>query len=725
MGCSTTKRAHRSATFLLLLLVFVACLSAPARAAVTTSHSGWAWGSPRPQGNTIRALGFSGDRGYAAGALGTVLRTDDGGATWSGTATGTTEELTRLSLPAPGSVVAAGGCETWRSDDAGETFRRLTWTQPGPACPSALAGLAFPDAETGYLALADGSVASTADGGRSGRLRSPVPGTPAAGGSAAVADLAFTAPRAGVAATTGGSVYRTTDGAASWSLAATQGEPLRAVHFATAFSGYAVGDGGTVLRTVDGGLNWAPRPQAPRDLGSIGCKTALTCVATAADGEALLRTTDGANSFAETSASGGRLFAASFASPTRAVAAGERGATVASDDAGATWAALGSSLSRSFTRVRAISDEVAFASGARGAFARTIDGGRTWEAAPVPTEEDLIDISFVDRRHGWALDSAGGLHRTRDGSEWELVDGIGERFPQGVVAIPGRIVLLVGPRGMLRSTDSGESFRAVRGRIVRRAKLFGADRAGGRVFAFGSKAMMSSADRGRTWRKVPVPRKALLAAVDFVTARTGYALGQDGRVWVTRNRGRRWHDRPGTGSDEADGIAFATASRGYLALSRLGDDTRGYLLRTSDGGRSWRPQLVAAGPVAPDGLAATTGGTDYLLAGRDSLLFTHGGGDRGRRSVVGVGSSSVRPRRGQAIRISGRVRGAERGALVLVSRRHRGESVWDSQLAAVGDGGRFSTTWRVSKTSTFVAQWAGDADQAGDGSAPLVVRLRR
>ena len=51
-----------------------------------TSHSGWVWGSPQPQGQTIRALAFGGGRGYAAGRLGTVLLTDDGGRTWSGAA---------------------------------------------------------------------------------------------------------------------------------------------------------------------------------------------------------------------------------------------------------------------------------------------------------------------------------------------------------------------------------------------------------------------------------------------------------------------------------------------------------------------------------------------------------------------------------------------------------------------------------------------------------------
>ena len=58
--------------------------SGPADAAVQVSQSGWQWGNPTPQGNTIRALDFNAGRGYAVGDAGTALRTDDGGATWVG-----------------------------------------------------------------------------------------------------------------------------------------------------------------------------------------------------------------------------------------------------------------------------------------------------------------------------------------------------------------------------------------------------------------------------------------------------------------------------------------------------------------------------------------------------------------------------------------------------------------------------------------------------------------
>jgi photosystem II stability/assembly factor-like uncharacterized protein len=278
---------------------------------------------------------------------------------------------------------------------------------------------------------------------------------------------------------------------------------------------------------------------------------------------------------------------------------------------------------------------------------------------------------------------------------------------------------------VLRSSDGGETFTRVRARIVAAARLFNVDRAGGRVFAYGSKNIVASSDRGRTWKKVLRPRKALLASLDFVSARSGYVLGQDGQVFKTRTGGRRWSDMSGVGSDDATGMAFSSDTRGFLTLSRFGDDSAGYLLRTTDGGRTWRPQLVSSETPSAEGLAVTGSDAAFLLADSSMLLFTTTGGDRGEPSKVALRAARRTVKRRSVIRLTGRVRGASAGARVVVARRERGESGWAHQEATVASNGTFTTRWRIDKTAAFVAQWAGDEDSAGDGSPALVVRARR
>src|SRR3954451_11336308 len=107
---------------LVMTALLVAASAAQAAPNVSVSQSGWFWGTPQPQGNTLRSLDLIGARGYAAGDFGTVLRTDDGGSSWSGLQTGVTVNLGRVRMVSPDSFVVSGGCTVRRSDDGGRSF---------------------------------------------------------------------------------------------------------------------------------------------------------------------------------------------------------------------------------------------------------------------------------------------------------------------------------------------------------------------------------------------------------------------------------------------------------------------------------------------------------------------------------------------------------------------------------------------------------------------------
>src|SRR5207302_5546511 len=119
-----------------VLVVLAAIGVAGAGASVSVPHSGWFWGNPRPQGKLLALVEFAGSRGYAVGDFGTVLRTDDAGATWSGLSTGTSVNFRRVTLISADSFVVAGGCAVRRSDNGGQTFARLPWTASDASCTS-------------------------------------------------------------------------------------------------------------------------------------------------------------------------------------------------------------------------------------------------------------------------------------------------------------------------------------------------------------------------------------------------------------------------------------------------------------------------------------------------------------------------------------------------------------------------------------------------------------
>ncbi len=700
-------------------------IAGSATGAVSTGHSAWEWGNPLPQGNDILAVEFAGNRGYAAGNFGTLLTSTDAGAGWAGVPTGITANLTRIRIIDADSLVIAGGCSVRRSDNSGESFTRLAWTANDSNCPSTITSLSFPTDQAGYLLAADGSVFRTADGGRTWARKTAVPGTPATGGNVSPSDISFIGADIGVVVTSAGTIYRTTDGGTSWTLVKVHDRALLGLFFVDASTGYAVGAGSSVLKTIDGGVTWTVKSTGGSlALTSIRCAVATSCLITTDTGDRLLRTADGGDSFSSVTPSTDKIFAASFASPTRAIAAGAFGATVVSDDAGLTWSAAGSRIGETFTRLRATSPDLAVAVGERGTLARTTNGGQTWAPLGVSTAQQLIDASFPTPDNGYALDSAGAVLRTDNGgTSWQILDTGTTTRPLAVLALTGGRVLLIGPRGLLRSSNGGQSFARVGG-VVRSARIVNADRAGGAVFAWGARALFWSRNGGKTWKKLKRPTRSALTAVDFVTTRQGFALAANGRVWKTRNGGRKWRELTSTGTDDAVDLSFGGPSQGWLVLRLFAGEEGGHLLRTTDQGRTWRPQLVDDDLTNRGGIAATGRYTGFLLAEPNSLLFTTTGGDQGDPSSIRLTTSDHRIRRGKRIKVRGKLSPAEGGERVVVSVRRKGGGRWNHTVATVASSGSFTTTWKVSRTSYFVAQWSGDDDRAGAGSRQLTVTRR-
>ena len=67
------KRLRVSAA-LACAAALLAALPALALASVQVGSSGWQWGNPLPQGNTLRSISFAGASGFAGGDFGTLLR---------------------------------------------------------------------------------------------------------------------------------------------------------------------------------------------------------------------------------------------------------------------------------------------------------------------------------------------------------------------------------------------------------------------------------------------------------------------------------------------------------------------------------------------------------------------------------------------------------------------------------------------------------------------------
>jgi photosystem II stability/assembly factor-like uncharacterized protein len=703
-----------------LTAVVFLLLAAPAGAALSTNQSGWLWGNPEPQGNTLPALELQGMTGYAAGTFGTLLRTNDGGTSWGTVRTGLALNFALIDVIDADSIVLASTCGARRTDDGGDTFRRLPFTSSERGCARSLLDLSFPTSDVGFLLLTDGGLLRTTDGGRSFSTRS-VPG-----GGGSITAIAFRNPDEGLATTSAGDVFRTTNGGSSWTREFDGDRGLQGVRF-TDTQAVAVGDAGTFLVSADGGDTWTrpasdPGAPTPPDTAftDVRCASATVCLVGAGFfGGEVYRTVDGGRSFTNVGLSGVHAF--DFASATRAVTVGEGGVTRISNDGGATFSQVGNRVALdSLHRVRATSANVAHAIGNfGGTLARTEDGGETWNNVGVPTSNGLFDVWFPTASVGYALDTSGAVFRTENGGgSWSILDTGTDRSANGVFAPDASNVFLIGPRGVRRSDDGGETFERHQHRVIRNRTLTEADEAGGAVVFFGPRVIALSTNDGKSWRHIDRPTRSEIRHVDFISSRVGYVLEDSGRIQFTANRGRSWTELIGVGYANGRRLAFGDRRHGWLDIGA----SHPSVLRTNDGGKSWTPQVLAGRTVL--GLAAVGAQTGFAtFDAPGAVLFTEDGGKAGAASRLRLSTPDRTVPRGTKIEIKGRLSGAEGGEDVEVRVRRRTGRGWREIDVTPKRNGKFSFQRRIRQPMVFVAQWEGDQDSDGDGSRPLVVQV--
>jgi photosystem II stability/assembly factor-like uncharacterized protein len=331
------------------------------------------------------------------------------------------------------------------------------------------------------------------------------------------------------------------------------------------------------------------------------------------------------------------------------------------------------------------------------------------------------------------------VFNTNDGGQtWATLNTGSTARPGAIYAPSASTVMVIGPTGIRRSTDSGGSFSAVKGAAVARTSLADVDRAGTAIVAYGNQDVITSTDQGKTWSAIRKPGKYIkkgkkrinrlgVRRVDFVDARHGFLLDGVGRLWRTANGGKSWTELPGVGTNAARGMSFSSASKGYLVVSSFGDvrQQTGFLLRTDDGGATWHPQFVVSDPIADQGVAAGSG-TDYLLGGQQSLLYSTTGGDSGASSDLTIKAPKTKYTKPTHITVTGTLKPASGNERITVSYRAPGSTSWRTQTVGASNNGAYTTSWNLARgDNVFVAQWQGNFRSHGDGSKVLVVKVAK
>jgi photosystem II stability/assembly factor-like uncharacterized protein len=272
-----------------------------------------------------------GNRGWAVGGAGRILRTLDAGTTWLGQASGTSFALNDVWFTSDleGWAVGAGGT-VLHTTNAGDL-----WTRVDAGASENLNGVTFATRDTGWAVGSSGVVLRTFDRGASWSRTHPTGST--------LRGVAFAGTRDGWAVGDGGIVLGTHDRGLTWFTVgpAVTTQALRAVSRPTITSARAAGDQGVVPRTVAGtdSVQWELRNAGAsfQLFGAFHVDTTLGFVVGVNAGVgAVLRTEDGGVTYTpQTANTQFRLNDVWFVDGLRGWAVGNNGSIVHTGTGGA------------------------------------------------------------------------------------------------------------------------------------------------------------------------------------------------------------------------------------------------------------------------------------------------------------------------------------------------------------------------------------------------------
>jgi len=485
----------------------------------------------------------------------------------------------------------------------------VTWTVAKSGTDRALRGVAFADATNGVAVGAGGTVLRTADGGHAWTAIH-------ISSAAELRAVAFGGPGVAVIVGESGAVFLTKDGGDAWQpVVSGTTSTLRAVRFASPSVAVAAGDDGALVRSTDGGLTWAPLESGTSAaLRGLHFVTATTGVAVGGDdrrwraARVVLRTTDAGATWTKINVpKGARLYAATSASDGSIVAVGEAGASVRSSDQGLAWQA---------------------AEAVRGTASQNNSPAASdtsnWLASVASAGPALVAVSY-----------GGRILRSSDGGgKWSSVQQMPDTGNVEAVARASDDALVIGTDTSIFRSAGGAGFEKAKSASIRVHEFWFFDSLVG-VAVGGKRTIQRTVDGGKTWTTVEGGTNGELMGVAFSDDKHGIAVGgrTEPKIGRTEDGGLTWHAQPCEICGE--GVFFADVT---ILTSQIGMavGTRGVVIKTTDGGRSWTQLKHGLASDLLWSVALVDANTAIVVGRQGVILHTRDGGATWSRRESGT-----------------------------------------------------------------------------------------
>ncbi len=506
----------------------------------------WSWMNPLPQGNTIHDVQFlDGSKGFGVGDGGTILKTVDGGYTWSLIKTSFQADLNSvffvdslLGFAISGTsygylVKTTNGGANWNLLSYFDTFYMYdVW---------------FTDALHG-TAVGEEGVFTTHDGGISWLWNGPYSWN---------YSVWFTNPATAIMSSEG-FLYKSYDGGNTWAIKQHNVYGWRgSLFFMNADTGFHVGGAGQICRTVDAGEHWDTiHSGTTKSLSASYVLSSGTGYAVGYSGTMLKTTNAGASWTVMPPLTASDLETITFSTPLHGVITGKFGLLMVTEDGGANWTILSSEVTlKNLNSIFFTDQSNGFIAGYGGIMLRTTDGGNNWQSQQFPTSADLTSLCFTDMQTGYVTATNGAIFKTANGgATWDsLATGVGYSL------------------GNLNFPDNSTGYAC-----------------GFFVYGYDTSYLLKTTNAGATWVSKPFSEWGV-TAMSFTSPDTGYFTESSGKINQTTDGGVTWHTQYSNTNSWYWDLCFPTAHKGFAC----GDSKT---LITLDAGLHWNP--LESAPVS-------------------------------------------------------------------------------------------------------------------------------
>jgi photosystem II stability/assembly factor-like uncharacterized protein len=536
------RSAHSGSAALFVSAALFILSTVPVQA---DEYTDWCWQNSRTTQNELWGVSVvDSNIVWIAGYNRTVLKTVDGGNSWSVQDVPTSYNLQDLSAVNAQTAWAVGGGYldqqvVLKTSDGGKT-----WTAQTNPAGTLMLSVSAVDAATAWAVGANGKIIKTVNGGQTWSEQTSPTGQHLWSVTAVDQNTAW-------AVGWGDTIIKTTNGA-TWAAqnSSTAGAYFFAVTAVNGTHAWAVADGG-IIATTTNGTSWRNQviTSAPSFRG-VSAADETHAWAVGSYGK-LYATLDGENWAPQTPPGSVSLNGACVLDTQTVWAVGNYGTIIRTDDGGATWLRRSSAMDVGVNNTELKMTDatngwvVGFENGTVwGRIYRTADAGYSWTRQDAPgTITHLYALTALDTNTAWATGYKGYTWRTTDGHTWTqlITPPLDSGSMRGISAANGNTAWQVGDGGLIWKTENGSTFTVQSSPTSYHLTAVHA-LSPATAYAVGASGTILKTTDGTHWNLQTgiTPATSLhFSGVYAVNAATAWAVGEGGMLYKTTD-GANW-----------------------------------------------------------------------------------------------------------------------------------------------------------------------------------------